>query len=163
MITTHWILSCASWIKFTYSHPISLRSSLISPDLRYSSQLWCHVVMWFYTSVSEDYAASIFTSLWRWRQHGPPKCLYPTSLHSVTTLQTATWVITGKTSSLSLVWCYTPTVCYQMIDKKLEERKLCLGTKQTAQYAVPKTVSTTICQESVTASKRSQETWVLLL
>jgi len=31
------------------------------------------------------------SSGWRWRQHGPLKCWYPTSLHSITTLKSMTW------------------------------------------------------------------------
>jgi len=42
----------------------------------------------------------VSTSPWRWRQHGPPECWYPaTSLHSVITQKTMTWIfITVKTS-----------------------------------------------------------------
>jgi len=33
------------------------------------------------------------TSLWIWRHHGPPKRRYPTTtLHSVTTQKTSTWI-----------------------------------------------------------------------
>jgi hypothetical protein len=43
------------------------------------------------------------SSRWRWRQHGPPKCWYPTkSLHGVTTQKAVTGIfITVKTSHLT--------------------------------------------------------------
>jgi len=42
-------------------------------------------------------------SVWRWRQHGPPKRWYPTTTpHGVKTQNTSIWIFTAmKTSKLS--------------------------------------------------------------
>jgi len=67
------------------------------------SGLWHHIVMWQDTIVSDDHAASMFRANWRWRQHGPLNRWYPTtSLLSITTQQTTTWIFTAmKTKSHS--------------------------------------------------------------
>jgi hypothetical protein len=42
--------------------------------------------------VSMPFSSTPATSPWRWRQHGPLKCWYPTTiLHGVTTRKTLTW------------------------------------------------------------------------
>jgi len=35
---------------------------------------------------------TLATSPWRWRQHGPPKRVYPTTSDDVTTQKTSTWI-----------------------------------------------------------------------
>jgi hypothetical protein len=74
----------------------------------WSSGLWQRVVMWWDTNVSEGHAASIFTSLWKWRQHGHPKCWFPTtSPHPVTTQKTSTWFfMSTNVLSYSLIFSY---------------------------------------------------------
>jgi hypothetical protein len=52
------------------------------------------------------YIQALFTSPWRWRQHGTPKRWYPTTaLHGVKTQKVSTWIFTAvKTSNLSFVF-----------------------------------------------------------
>jgi hypothetical protein len=75
--------------------------------LRYSG-LWRRIVLWQDTNVSEVRVASIFTSHWRWRQHGPLKRWYPTypttTLYGFTTQKTSAWIFTAvKTSNLFVI------------------------------------------------------------
>jgi hypothetical protein len=75
--------------------------------------VWCGVVRWSDTNVSDDRAASI-----KVQQHGPPKRWYPTTtLHGVTTQKTANSNFTAvKTSNF---------VCNDYIlYKKKKERTL---------------------------------------
>jgi len=58
-----------------------------------------------------------FISLWNQRQHGPLKCLYPTtSLHYVTTQKTSTWIFI-----IVLVWnlCLWSTKIFLMLSQGL--------------------------------------------
>jgi hypothetical protein len=58
---------------------------------------------------------SIFTLPWRWRQHEPLKCWYPTTtLHGVTTQKTSTWNLHPEDGGSMELWnvgilpqCYT--------------------------------------------------------
>jgi hypothetical protein len=60
----------------------------------------------------------IFTAMkshivvWRWRQCGPLKCWYPTTLHAVTTQNTMTWNFCYLLSTL--VWSWSCTIILLM-------------------------------------------------
>jgi hypothetical protein len=77
-----------------------LSSHLLSRNIgcELSQGFWgCDANVW------EGLPVFIFISSWKWRQHGSLKYWYPTtSLHSVTTQKTLTWIFTAiKTSYLT--------------------------------------------------------------
>jgi hypothetical protein len=61
----------------------------ISVRFEMSTAMMIQIVVFWDVTLCSDAAPS---SPWSWREHGPPKCWYPTSLHGVTTQKTTTWI-----------------------------------------------------------------------
>jgi hypothetical protein len=120
-IVKHYIIIIVIYGKWNqYDWGKHTHLTLLEPHkwVSWSSGLWHHVS----DVVGYQCAASIFTSPWRWRQHGPPKHYYPTMLlHSVTTQKTTTWTSAStKTSSLAS-WMNNSEVTW-----KLGRQALCI-------------------------------------
>jgi hypothetical protein len=57
---------------------------------------------------------------WRWRQHGPPNCLYPTiTLHGVTIQKTLAWTCSMESSSSSLSTYVTLNTDWCLMSRQL--------------------------------------------
>jgi len=69
------------------------------------------------------------SSTWRWRQHGPPKCWYPTAaLYSVTTQKTIWNIIAVKASKLDPTISFMTHIIVSLLSMKKENGKVHIPT-----------------------------------